>query len=375
MQNSKLKISKKFLITLLSITIIFVSIHFFMENNQRFYSKTIAKITSVDEKFSKIEAINGKKENIKEQNIQAIIKNGKHKGKKIQLLNKTSFSQVNDLDLKINDEVFITTKEDSNKNLISAKIIGFKRDKYMGYITILFIFFILLIGRYKGLRSLISLSINILIFSLLIEMFLHGYNLTILSIIISILFVILSITIVCGVNKKTLASIISTLISTLITILISLLVITLNDWNGIHFESMEFLTHPPVKIFLVEILIGTLGAIMDIAISVSASIKEIYDTYPDIETKKLIQSGIEIGKDMMGTMTNTLLFAYISGSIPIILLLLRNRYSISYIVNINLSLEFIRAITGSIGVVLCIPISIYISVFFIKNFRLEKLRK
>lgn len=375
MQNSKLKISKKFLITLLSITIIFVSIHFFMENNQRFYSKTIAKITSVDEKFSKIEAINGKKENIKEQNIQAIIKNGKHKGKKIQLLNKTSFSQVNDLDLKINDEVFITTKEDSNKNLISAKIIGFKRDKYMGYITILFIFFILLIGRYKGLRSLISLSINILIFSLLIEMFLHGYNLTILSIIISILFVILSITIVCGVNKKTLASIISTLISTLITILISLLVITLNDWNGIHFESMEFLTHPPVKIFLVEILIGTLGAIMDIAISVSASIKEIYDTYPDIETKKLIQSGIEIGKDMIGTMTNTLLFAYISGSIPIILLLLRNRYSISYIVNINLSLEFIRAITGSIGVVLCIPISIYISVFFIKNFRLEKLRK
>lgn len=375
MQNSKLKISKKFLITLLSITIIFVSIHFFMENNQRFYSKTIAKITSVDEKLSKIEAINGKKENIKEQNIQAIIKNGKHKGKKIQLLNKTSFSQVNDLDLKINDEVFITTKEDSNKNLISAKIIGFKRDKYMGYITILFIFFILLIGRYKGLRSLISLSINILIFSLLIEMFLHGYNLTILSIIISILFVILSITIVCGVNKKTLASIISTLISTLITILISLLVITLNDWNGIHFESMEFLTHPPVKIFLVEILIGTLGAIMDIAISVSASIKEIYDTYPDIETKKLIQSGIEIGKDMMGTMTNTLLFAYISGSIPIILLLLRNRYSISYIVNINLSLEFIRAITGSIGVVLCIPISIYISVFFIKNFRLEKLRK
>ncbi|WP_102400399.1 YibE/F family protein [Haloimpatiens massiliensis] len=375
MQNSKLKISKKFLITLLSITIIFVSIHFFMENNQRFYSKTIAKITSVDEKLSKIEAINGKKENIKEQNIQAIIKNGKHKGKKIQLLNKTSFSQVNDLDLKINDEVFITTKEDSNKNLISAKIIGFKRDKYMGYITILFIFFILLIGRYKGLRSLISLSINILIFSLLIEMFLHGYNLTILSIIISILFVILSITIVCGVNKKTLASIISTLISTLITILISLLVITLNDWNGIHFESMEFLTHPPVKIFLVEILIGTLGAIMDISISVSASIKEIYDTYPDIETKKLIQSGIEIGKDMMGTMTNTLLFAYISGSIPIILLLLRNRYSISYIVNINLSLEFIRAITGSIGVVLCIPISIYISVFFIKNFRLEKLRK
>ena len=60
---------------------------------------------------------------------------------------------------------------------------------------------------------------------------------------------------------------------------------------------------------------------MDIAISISSSINEIYDKNPDIERKILIKSGMEIGKDIMGTMANTLVFAYISGSIPMILLL------------------------------------------------------
>jgi len=198
-------------------------------------------------------------------------------------------------------------------------------------------------------------------------MFLYGFDFTAASIVASVLFIVLSIVIVCGINRKTFSAIASTIACTLIAMLISLLVIKLNNWNGVHFEEMEFLIHSPENIFLVEILIGTLGAIMDIAISISSYVKERCDIKPDIERKELIKSGFVIGKDIMGTMTNTLLFAYISGSIPIILLLLRNNYPISYIINTNLSLEFVRALTGSIGVVLSIPISIYISVFLIKN--------
>lgn len=367
MQNFKLRLSKKFLIMLAFIIIIFSVSYLFLSKNEGFYDKTIAKIISVDAKYSTAHGINGETEQIKNQKIKAVIMNGPHKGQEIELQNKASFSQINDLDLKVNDEVFVTLKEDANKNIISSQINDFKRDKYIGYTIMLFAVLILLIGGYKGFRSLCSVAINICIFLVLVQLFLYGFNFTIGSIVASILFIVLSITIVCGRNKKAFSAIVSTMICTLIAMSISLLVIKLNNWNGIHFEEMEFLTHAPENIFLVEILIGTLGGIMDISISIASFVKERYDIKPNIETKELIKSGFELGKDIMGTMANTLLFAYISGSIPIILLLFRNNYPISYIVNINMSLEFIRAITGSIGVVLSIPISIYISVFLIRN--------
>lgn len=355
------------ILIMMSAIIILSVVYFFISNNAGFYGKTIAKIICVDENVSYVQDMNGKTEQIKKQKIKAVIMNGSHKGKEIELQNKTSFSQVNDLNLKMNDEVFVTIKEGTDKNIVSSTILDFKRDKYMGYITMLFVLLILLIGGYKGFKSLCSVIINICIFLVFIEMFLRGFNFTILSIFASVLFITLSIIIVCGINKKTLSAIVSTIACTIIAMLITLLVIKLNNWNGIHFEEMEFLTHSPEEIFLVEILIGTIGAIMDISVSISSSLKEIYDIKPDIGTKELTKSGMEIGKDIMGTMTNTLLFAYISGSMPIILLLFRNNYPISYIINFNLSLEFIRALTGSIGVVLSIPVSIYISVFFIKN--------
>lgn len=368
--NKDNKRDKHILIASMLLIIISVLSLIFISTNENLYNKTIAKITSVTEKESQIGDLQGKSEQIKKQQIKATIMNGHDKGKEIQLENTTSYSQVNDLELKVNDEVFVSIQENADKQIISAKILDLKRDKYIVYITIIFILLILLIGGLKGFRSMVSVVINIIIFSIIIEMFLKGYNLTLISVLASILFIILSIAIVCGINKKTLSAIAGTLAGTLISMLITIVVIQINHWNGIHFEEMEFLTHPPEQIFIIEILIGTLGGIMDIAISISSSIKEIYDKNPNVETKALVKSGKEIGKDIMGTMANTLVFAYVSGSIPMILLLLRNGFSISYIVNINLSLEIIRAITGSLGIVLSIPITIYTTVMLFKNHKI-----
>ena len=360
---------------IIGIALIIVSILslYYVSNNEDYYKKTIAKVTEITEKASQIESMNGNIESIKNQEIKAIVMNGIHKGQEIKLQNTASFSGVNDLNLKTNDEVFISIKEGVNKEIIFSKILDLKRDKYILNITIFFILLILLVARNKGFRSLSSVVINILILITTIELFLHGYNPMLISIIASLLFIILSISIVCGVNKKAFSAIIGTIAGTVISMLIAAVVIYLTKSNGIHFEEMEFLTQPSKQtqqVFFIELLIGTLGAIMDIAISISSSLGEIYDINENIEKKVLINSGVEIGKDIMGTMANTLLFAYISGSIPIILLLLRNGFPISYIINIDLSLEFIRGLTGSIGIVLSIPITIYISALILKSHKI-----
>jgi uncharacterized membrane protein len=356
--------------------LIFISIisFCFISTNEIFYKEPIAKIVSIKEDISSMEAMEGKVEQIKKQHIEAVIMNGNYKGKRIKLENEASFSQVNDTEYKTNDEVFILIQTNSKNEIVSSKIIDLKRDKYIVYTIIIFVLLISLIGGIKGFRSLVSVIINLAVCYVIVQMILNNYNLIFICIAASILFISLSIAIVGGINKKTLAALIATIAATAATILIAVLVIKLNNWNGIHFEEMEFLTRPPEGIFIIEILIGTFGAIIDITISISSSINELLIRNPQIDRKTLIMSGVEIGRDILGAMTNTLVLAYISGSIPTILLMLRNGFPISYITDIDLSLEIVRALTGSIGIVISIPISIYISTMLMRDNKIGELK-
>ncbi len=106
---------------------------------------------------------------------------------------------------------------------------------------------------------------------------------------------------------------------------------------------------------------------MDIAVSIASSIEEIVTTSPRVRVKALAKSGIIIGKDTMGTMTNTLMLAYLSGGLPLMLLLLKNNISTGFIINVTLSMEILRAVIGSIGIVLSIPITLFFSILLYRK--------
>jgi uncharacterized membrane protein len=108
---------------------------------------------------------------------------------------------------------------------------------------------------------------------------------------------------------------------------------------------------------------------MDVAITMSSSIFGLYEKNNSIPIKALKTSGLDIGKDIMGTMTNILFFAYISGSIPMLILYLKNSTPLGYTLSMNLSLELARALAGGIGIVLTIPIGLCISIFFVNRKR------
>ena len=136
------------------------------------------------------------------------------------------------------------------------------------------------------------------------------------------------------------------------------LVIKMTGGNGIKYETMTFLTLPPKDVFLASVLIGTLGAIMDVAITISSGMYEILQRTPNITMRRWALAGRHIGQDIMGTMTNILLFSYLSGSLPMFLIYLKNANTITYTISMNWSLEVARAMTGGIGIVLTIPITI-----------------
>lgn len=367
-----IRIDKKSRITfivVIALVIISIFSYLFIASDEGYYKNTIAKITSINE-TKDLQQMKESSEPIYRQQINAVIMNGKYKGNRIHLRNETSYSQAYDLHYKVNDEVFVGIKAGKGNKISSSQILDFKRDKYIAYAAIIFVLLILIVGGLKGFRSLVSVIVNVIISAIIIKLYLQGANLMAIAALSSLFFIVFSITIVNGLSKKSVSAIVGTIAGTVLSMGITIIVMIFTNSNGVHYEEMEFLTRPPEQVFMMELLIGTLGGIMDIAISISSAIKEMYDKNPDIERKVLIKSSMEIGKDIMGTMANTLVFAYMSGSIPIILLWLKNGYMIFNIISVNISLEIIRALTGSIGIVISIPITLYISVILLKNKRI-----
>ena len=106
------------------------------------------------------------------------------------------------------------------------------------------------------------------------------------------------------------------------------------------------------------IIISALGACMDVGMSIASSLDEIKSKNPAITYKELFKSGMNIGRDVIGTMTNTLILAYVGGSITLILLFLACNINFVDIVNKEtIAQEIISAIAGSMGVVYTVPIT------------------
>ena len=121
------------------------------------------------------------------------------------------------------------------------------------------------------------------------------------------------------------------------------------------------------KIFMAEVLTGGLGAIIDVAVSMASAVEELVIKDDKISEKNLFISVREIGHDIMGTMINVLFFSFVSGSIPMIILQIKNSYKITTIVKLYMPFELIRFLVGAIGIVAAIPVAGFVSVKLLKK--------
>ncbi|HEY4602174.1 MAG TPA: YibE/F family protein [Cerasibacillus sp.] len=343
----------------------------FVYHNHSFYDRPIAKVidTTITDSERIIDGLQNEDERFT-QKIEAVVKNGEHKGKTIYLTNEYSSSGAYDQAFQPGHELFVKIVQTEDEAL-TGYIMNVKRDKYVVITAWVFIFTLLMIGRRQGLFSVMSLGINIALLSLVLDYYVENpqSNLLWISAMTVILFTIISLLFVSGLNEKTYAAIVTTLVGTFASLLITYVVLSMTSDSGIYYEGMSFLTRPYRLIFLAGLFIGSLGAVMDVAITMSSSIFELYEKNKDISVKQLKETGLEIGRDVMGTITSILFFAYVSGSLPMLILYLKNGVPFGFTLSMNLSLEIARALAGGIGVVLTIPISLYTAIFFVQRKR------
>lgn len=360
---------KKVVLLALLLILIVVSI-VFVYNNHVFYQDPIAEIIEVElEDEVGVPVGTENQDVVYTQNIEAVLKNGDLKGEPIVLTNEFAESSVYHSAFEVGDELFVTLDAQTEHEGLTGTIIDVKRDHDLVLISWLFIGVLFAIAKRQGLLAVLSLVINALIISWALDVYIHTSNIRLLVImcVAVVLMTTLSLLFVSGFSDKTYAAIAATLLGTFSLLVITSVVLYVTDQEGLRFEEMEFLTRPPQAIFMSGVLVGALGAVMDVAVTISSSLFNLYEKNKAIKASVLKESGIEIGKDIMGTMTNILFFAYVSGTIPTLILYFMNGASLGFTLSMNLSLELTRALAGGIGIVLTIPIGLYTTLFFINR--------
>lgn len=238
-------------------------------------------------------------------------------------------------------------------------------------LLILFLVFtacIIALGKIKGLRALFALLVTIaLILFGLVPLLLQGYHPILLSVLTCVIAAILIFAICYGINKKSISAAIGVAGGLLIAGIIAYLFGVLTNVTGFASGDAQMLQYLPGGyrfdfrgMLFAGIIIGALGAVTDVAISIASPLAELKARNPAITNKELIASGLNIGKDIMGSMVNTLVLAYTGGALATLLIFMGFETGFNEILNLeSISTEIIRALTGSIGLLFTIPFTIF----------------
>lgn len=299
------------------------------------------------------------------------ITNGEHKGNSILVDNMLTGNPYYDIKLKKGVKVILHVEEDESGELIYS-IEDIQRSPILLCLSFLFCLLLVYVGRKKGLYSLVSIVMTcLLIINLLVPVILQGINPVLATILICLFATALTMFLVGGINKKSLSATIGCTLSLIIAGVFSILTVKFANLTGFSNEDSNFLfmVRPELNFLAITVsmmILATLGAVMDVAMSIASTINEIYDLNNNITTRELFVSGMNVGKDIIGTMANTLILVYLGSSLP--LLLLASNIDMQKFVNLNqVVTEISSALIGSITLVICVPITAFIASHLVKR--------
>jgi len=305
------------------------------------------------------------------QSVEVKVLTGNHKGEKVFIDNMLMGNPAYDIKLKKGDKVILHAEQSDGG--VDFFIADKQRVGALYFLTGLFFALLLIIGRKKGLFSLVSILVTLgLIFWVLTPLILSGMNPILATVSICVLASVIAIYLVGGLNAKSSAAILGTVLSLVIAGILSVFSIKYASLTGFSSEESMFLfsAHPSlnfVGVLASAMIIGALGAVMDIGMSISSTVNELFSSNSQMSVRELFTSGMNVGKDIIGTMANTLILAYLGGALSLVLL--SSNIDMQKFFNLNqVATEISAALIGSIAIVLCVPITAIISAWLVLKF-------
>lgn len=301
------------------------------------------------------------------QEIEVKILTGEHNGE-IHVI-KNYLSNLFNVHAKVGLNIIVCI-DAANSHTYSVSVYSYHRSPVLFGLIVFFFALLWVIGGKKGFKSILGLVFTfILIIYCLLPMLYRGYSPIFASVLIVIATTCVTLFLLNGWSCKTISAILGTTLGVIIAGIVSSIAGTLAHVTGFHTEEVETLVVISKDqgmqiegLLFAGILIASLGAIMDVAMSIASSIYEVYCANPKLGRKELFVSGINVGRDMMGTMSNTLILAFTGTSLNSLILIYSYNVSYNQLINMNMiGIEIVQGLSGSIAVILTVPIVAFIS--------------
>lgn len=334
-------------------TISQVERHPLMANEGRSFVK--AEVVSVLEDNEQLEGVY-----VGDQLVQLRILSGAHKGETVEATSSSAYLYG----AHCTEGMKVVAILSESQGEIVASVYGYNREPMLYLMIGLFLMIIWLIGGRQGLYSILGLAFTfICIFSFFLPMVYRGFSPVAAAVIVVIASTLVTMYLVAGISVKATAAVIGTVMGVLVAGIIALVFGRLCHVTGYNVSDIENLIYVQEQVgiqvgelLFAGILIAALGAVMDVSMSISSTLQEIHDKNPGLTGRQLFYSGMTVGRDMMGTMSNTLILAFAGGSINTLVLFYAYAYSYTQIINMyDIAIEIMQGVSASLGVVMTVP--------------------
>lgn len=307
------------------------------------------------------------------QKVVVEIHEGTYEDQEVSITNYLS----NTLNIKVSEgqRVIVCVDQPGNAETYFT-IFNYDRSGSLVVILGIFVLGMLLVGGMKGLRAVESLVFTmIMILFFLVPGIYHGMQVIPMTIIVLLIVVVCAVFLLNGLEKKTLLFAASTMTGLLIAAGFCAVCQSLLHINGYNFSEVESLllisqsTGLEVKhLLFAGVLISSMGAVMDVGVSIVSALTEVKKANPGQSKKEVFTAGMNIGKDMIGTMSNTLILAFTGTSLTTVLLLIAFGYQPLQLLNSDyLTMEIVRGVSSTFAVIMTVPAASGISAIFIKD--------
>ena len=326
-----------------------------------------AKVTAVLSDNAQEDFENAEGRRVGDQELEIQILSGDHKD---EIMTVTNYmSALFNVDVQQGDRIIVRIMTDENGSYY-ASVFNYDRGIVLGGFLLIFFILLAALGGKKGLGALAGLLLTLgCIWFILIPCLLRGVPAIPVTIAVSAVSAAAGLIFLNGYSKKTFCAVCGCVGGVLVSGIAAAVVGTLSPMNGFNMQEAENLilygADQGLKVsglLVCGVLISALGAVMDVALGIASSVWEMKEQNPDASVGSLFRSGMQIGKDAMGTMANTLILAFAGSSLNMLILV--QTYNIPFLQLINtdsIALEVVQSVAGSIGILLTVPLVAFIS--------------
>lgn len=305
------------------------------------------------------------------QEVTLLIKSGSHKGEYVEAYSLNGY--LYGANCTVGTKVIAQLSE--YDGTLSASVYNYDREFEITVLILLFLGVMWLVGGKKGINSIIALIFTfIIVIMLYVPLMYIGVSPFLAAVISVILITVITHILLADLEMKSISAMLGTICGVVVAGIIALIfgkAANVNGYNVQEIETLVFIGQGSELnvggMLFSGILISSLGAVMDVAMSVSSSLNEIQLNRPDIRGKELFKSGINIGRDMIGTMSNTLILAYVGSSINLIMIIYAYSYQMHQVLNMySIAIELMSGIAGTMGIILAVPFTSFITAVLLR---------